>query len=238
MHLLQVDSDSLFPTRLTQLMQINKLFFLGLVISSFLLKSCSSADQKNKLMGSVPIEDQWSVGMNDTVLVQQTEYGFIEYELIGDSVYRIVWGNEQFRNKSAGKFEVSGQGLMSFYASDDSEIVLGRSCGTSCNCLVVLPLVLNATEKVYQFAQAIDLKRNLVAFVPENAALINFVNVENYHTGETLNIEEYDVCGAAFKGDCIDTVYFEDGNVVVKWQGVDWGTNRPDPQVKKIPIAF
>ena len=119
---------------------------------------------------------------------------------------------------------------------DEKTIILGQSCGTSCKYYVILPLVPNSVEKIYMFAEAFNLEKKMVAYIPEEEDL--FIRVENYVTGQYLDIKEENICPAAFKGECIDSVYFSDDTIVIKWQGTEWMNDRPDPKEKKIKIQL
>lgn len=43
---------------------------------------------------------------------------------------------------------------------------------------------------------------------------------------------------AYFKGDCIDSIYFSDENIIIKWQGKEWSNDKSDPKEKKIKIKL
>jgi hypothetical protein len=198
-----------------------------------LLLSCQSKKVERNTMS---IENQWSIGMKDTVLKQQIGDCFIAYHLQGDT-YSIEWGNTLMKNISKQKFEVLGNGVLSIFKSDENSILLTQGCGTSCTYYVFLPLKENAVERVYDFALTSDLKNNLVAYIPDNNDEI-FVRVENYLTGQKIDIVEANLCPANFKGDCIDSIYFDKSSLVLKWEGSKWEDNKPDPCIKVIPIKF
>lgn len=161
---------------------------------------------------------------------------FVKYHFYGDSTYTLEWGNENVNNTSREKFEILGSGVPPLVDYDEKTIILGQSCGTSCKYYVILPLVPNSVEKIYMFAEAFNLEKKMVAYIPEEEDL--FIRVENYVTGQYLDIKEENICPAAFKGECIDSVYFSDDTIVIKWQGTEWMNDRPDPKEKKIKIQL
>ena len=120
--------------------------------------------------------------------------------------------------------------------NDDKTIILGQSCGTSCIYYVILPLTPKSKEKTFLFAKAYNLEKNIVAYIPDEKDV--FIRVENFITGQYMNIKEEDVCMAGFKGDCIESVSFSDENIIIKWQGKDWSNDKPDLKEKKIKIKF
>ena len=175
--------------------------------------------------------------MKDTVLQQQIGDCFIAYHLQGDTVYSIEWGNTSMKNTSKQKFEVLGNGVLSIFKSDENSILLSQGCGTSCTSYVFLPIKENAVERVYDFALASNLKNNLVAYIPNNSDEI-FARVENYLTGQKMDIVETNLCPANFKGDCIDSIYFDKSLLVLKWESSKWENNKPATHIKVIPIKF
>ena len=53
-----------------------------------------------------------------------------------------------------------------------------------------------------------------------------------------MNINEENLCMAGFKGDCIESVYFSDENIVIKWHGKEWSSGKSDLKERKIKIKF
>lgn len=207
-----------------------KVILIGLIL---LLCSCNNMQIPKQ---TVRIQDQWHVGLKDTVLKESLDKSFILFDFQGDTSYSVEWGNRTIRNKTIKSFDVLGNGILGITESDENTIVLGQSCGTSCLYLVVLPLRKNAQEKVYYFVKAYDIRNSLVAFIPEGDN--TFIKVENFITGQSMEISEGDLCPAGFKGDCIDTVFFDKSNLVIKWQGKKWEIDKPDSKEKTIQIII
>lgn len=160
---------------------------------------------------------------------------YYQYHFKGDTVYIIEWGNKSFKTETKQTFEVLGNGILNFVKSENGAIILEQSCGTSCRYSVVLPLKKELKEKVFMQTISYDINNNLIAYIPEEEA---FIRIENYLTGQKLDILESNICPAAFKGDCIDSVYFKGNNVVIKWQGSKWKDDKADPIEKIIPLNF
>jgi|GEM_PF-1840579 len=208
-----------------------------IIICTLLLISCynTRADIDNQTELKLPNENQWSVGLKDTTLKECIGNLFVAYHLQGDSIYSIEWGCDSIRNTSTQKFEVLGNGILRVLKNNENYILLSQSCGQRCEYYVFLPLKNNAIEKVYFDVLANDLENNLVAYVPEDNNEV-FVRVENYLTGQTMDIKETNLCPAYNAADCIDSVYFNKSSLVLKWQGSKWNNNQTDLQEKEIPL--
>ncbi|MEA4915900.1 MAG: hypothetical protein VB073_00010 [Proteiniphilum sp.] len=193
--------------------------------------------KKNNQTESIPIQQQWNVGLRDTIIKECVGNSFIAYHLQGDSIYSIEWGNNFITNTSKKKFEVLGSGVLGLLEVDENCILLSQSCGTSCVYYVFLPLKMDATEKVYDFVLANDLKKHLIAYIPTDNDTI-FIRVENYLTGQIMDVKETNMCQATFKADCIDSIYFNKSSLILKWQGSGWSETKPDPHERTIPVEF
>lgn len=192
----------------------------------------------NKAKNNVSLErnQHWLVGTKDTTLVEKIGNSFVKYHLQGDSIYRLEWGNETISNISKDTFKVSGSGILGLISNDENTIILGQGCGTSCIYYVILPLDPKRKEKTFPFAQAYNLEKNIVAYIPDEEDV--FIRVENFITGQYMNINEENLCMAGFKGDCIESVYFSDENIVIKWHGKEWSSGKSDLKERKIKIKF
>lgn len=211
-----------------------KVIFIGCLMLLFF--SCNNKFETNNRIQETQIQNQWYVGLKDTVLLEKFEDGFLRYNLKGDTIYHINWGNNSINNNSITKFEILGNGVLGLLDTDENTIILSQSCGTGCLYYVVLPLKQNEPEKIYYFAKAYDLKNKLIAYVPEDENV--FIRVENFITGQTIDVKEDNLCPATFKSDCIDAIYFNKNKLVIKWQGKKWEQDKPDLQDKIIPINF
>jgi hypothetical protein len=160
----------------------------------------------------------------------------VEYENADSSLYRVIWGSTSFLNKTKETFEVLGNGLLQLKGYNKDAIVLIQRCGTSCTYNVVLPLQKDSMDRVYMFVKALDITNNLIAYIPEDDSV--FIRVENFITGHKMNILEKNICSAAFKGDCIDSSYFNNGNFIYSWNGSKWTSSAPNLMRKKVPIRL
>jgi hypothetical protein len=207
-------------------------------ISSFmlLLIACTDKAEENNNVALEGIQKYWQLGTKDTTLVEKVGNSFVKYHLQGDSIYRLEWGNEKVNNTSKDTFKVLGCGILSLIDNDENTIILGQNCGISCIYYVILPLTLKSKERTYLFAKAYNLEKKLVAYIPDEDDI--FVRVENFITGQYMNIKEENVCMAGFKGDYIDSIYFSDENIIIKWQGKEWSNDKSDTKEKKIKIKL
>lgn len=210
-----------------------KINLIGIICTCLLLLSCYNQKKNNNQDHSIPIQKQWNIGLKDSTLIEHRENFFVIYHLQGDTAYSIEWGNDSIKNMSMQKFEVLGNGVLGILRTSENCILLSQGCGTSCTYYVILPMKRNMTEKVYYFALANDLKNNFVAYMPSDNNDDIFVRVENYLTGQVMDIKETNVCQATSKSDCIDSVYFNKSSLVLKWQD-----NQQILREREIPIKF
>lgn len=208
------------------------------ISSLFLLLFFFACKKKpnNYKMSLERCQTHWQLGIKDTTLIVKVGNLYIKYHIQGDSTYNLEWGNETVKNVSKEKFEVLGNGILNFIDSDEKAIILGQNCGSSCIYYVILPLLQNSKEKKYLFAKTYDLEKTMVAYIPEENDI--FVRVENYITGQYMDIKEENICMAVYRGDCIDSIYFSDETIVIKWQGNEWLNDKSDPKEKKIKIMM
>lgn len=209
----------------------NKTIFISSLM--LLLIACADKTQDNNIFLE---KNHWQIGSKDTTLVEKIGNLYVKYHLQGDSIYSLEWGNETVSNISKDTFKVLGNGILSLIDNDEKTIILGQSCGTSCIYYVILPLTPKSKEKTFLFAKAYNLEKNIVAYIPDEKGV--FIRVENFITGQYMNIKEENVCMAGFKGDCIESVSFSDENIIIKWQGKDWSKGKPDLKEKKIKIKL
>jgi hypothetical protein len=212
----------------------NKMILLYSVL--LFLFSCNNYTKQYEDNSDKPIHEQFYVGIKDSILIEKRGDITLIYDFIGDSTYTIKWSSAHFDNKSSRKFDVLGNGVLGILDADSENIILEQSCGSSCITYVILPLKNKSVEKEYLFAKAYDLKNKLIAYVPEDVNV--FIRVENFITGQTIDVKEDNLCPATFKSDCIDTIYFNKNKLVIKWQGKKWEKDKPDLQDKIIPINF
>ena len=222
-------------------MENKTIFISGLML---LLVACADKTQDNNVLLEKN-QNHWQIGTKDTTLVEKIGNLYVKYHLQGDSIYSLEWGNETVSNISKDTFEVLGNGILSYWkikrdknqrGYDEKTIILGQSCGISCIYYVILPLTPKSKEKTFLFAKAYNLEKNIVAYIPDEKDVC--IRVENFITGQYMNIKEEDVCMAGFKGDCIESVSFSDENIIIKWQGKDWSKGKPDLKEKKIKIKL
>ena len=159
---------------------------------------------------------------------------FVKYHFYGDSTYTLEWGNENVNNTSKEKFEILDGDILSIADYDTNSIILKQKCGISYICYVILPLTPNSTEKTYPFAKAYNLDKKLVAYMPIPKQDNIFIRVENFISCQYMDIKQENVCPETFTSNCIDSVYFADENIILKWKG----KGKLDPKEKIIKIKL
>lgn len=164
---------------------------------------------------------------------------FYKIIYLSDSKYKIEWGNKKETHLSKEVFNVQGNGVFYYLASDRNSIVLWQDCGTSCVKYLALPITFKGNEKTYLFGLAVDIKNNLIAYYDVDAEPPIFIKVVNYKTGKQMNIYEKDLCNAAVKSECIEKCYFKDKNLIIDWCGSKYkSVYHPDRKVKKVKIKI
>ena len=168
--------------------------------------------------------------------IEDSTFFRLEYE--NDSTYKIRWGTSEFNNLSTSSFEVLGSGAMELELKGKNAIILSQSCGMSCKKSIVLPLKKGYEERVYQRPLAFDLENCLVAFSPVVSEHELSVEIENFisrkHISQTLS----ELCPAADPFDCIDTSYFQNGQLVVDYEGGNWTNENRDLQRRTFFVRF
>jgi hypothetical protein len=134
---------------------------------------------------------------------------------LGDTAYCITWGDQTTYSNRSRPFKVLGNGRLGLEATAPNAILLSQSCGTSCTQYVVLPRRKGAQEHVYLFGRAYDLQKELVAYIPEDETVL--IAVAHFQSGKRLNISPKNLCGAAFRGDCIQSCQFKGDSLCLVW---------------------
>ena len=170
--------------------------------------------------------------------IRTPEGSYYQFIYLQNSSYQIRWGIGNLMLTGIDTFKVLGSGVLRLKHSTKRAIILQQSCGTSCSYCVVLPLVPDAKEKVYQLPLAYDVDNDLVAFVKEGDPEVLEVKVENYLTGLSFSVKERDICSAALKIDCVDSCAIKNRELYLRWQGKAWIHDRQSPTELRITIPF
>jgi hypothetical protein len=159
----------------------------------------------------------------DSIITPEGNYLVFLY--ITDSSYLIKWGDSSKFIVTSDTIEVLGSGTLQITESNKTAILLKQSCGTNCQLGVILSLS-PVIYKKYTFIEASDLTDNLIAYIPE--ATDSFLVIENFVTGEKKIINETNLCPAAFKGECIDSISIVNKQLYIRWQGAKWSRKQQD----------
>ncbi len=154
---------------------------------------------------------------------------------LSDSTCLIKWGQSAKLLYTSDTLHVLGSGNLNIAETEKNSILLKQSCGTCCQVGFILSISPPKCMK-YLFFIASDLKNNLVAYISESDN--SFITVENFITGEKQIINETNLCPAAFKGECIDSVSLANKQLFIKWQGNKWNHTKKDTRERKIEIRI
>lgn len=159
----------------------------------------------------------------DSIITSEGNYLVFLY--ITDSSYLIKWGDSLRFIITSDTIDVLGSGTLQIAESSKTSILLKQSCGTCCQLGIILSLS-PVIYKKYIFVEAFDLTNNLIAYIPEG--IDSFLVIENFVTGKKKIINETDLCPAAFKGECIDSISIVNKQLYIRWQGVKWSRKQQD----------
>ncbi len=152
----------------------------------------------------------------DTVLSNGT---FIRY-IIKDQKVRIEWGNKKFRRILTNSYECDGapSWVPTIRWSTSKYIGLKYGCGSPCWGTIILPLNDrdSVIERMYDLEK--DLKNNKIVYLDYET--YDKLIVENFETGNKINIKYTFNCKAAFTGYCIDTLTINNDSLTIRW--LDW----------------
>lgn len=200
------------------------------VIFLMCFTSCSQTNNKSRINDLTQIETYIK---KDSIIT--TEGNYVVFLYLSDSTYLIKWGQSTKHLFASDTLNVIGSGVFNIVETTKNSILLKQSCGTGCQSGLILSLSPPILRK-FLFIITADLKNNLVAYIAESDK--SFITVENFITGEKQNIDETNLCPAAFKGECIDSVSFVDRQLFIRWQGEKWSHKQKDTREWKIKIEI
>jgi hypothetical protein len=127
----------------------------------------------------------------------------------------IHWGNKSLHKKSNKKFYCNEFKNLHFEWENNKFISVKSSRGSDSWFNIFLPLEESAQEVIYENILAYDKKNNLIAaeFLSKDTVL----DVYNLVNGKHLYIIEKSYCESAFNHYCIDTIFFQDNQLIYNW---------------------
>lgn len=149
--------------------------------------------------------------------------------------YRISWGNRSFVNYSNKIYETLGNGNLGLIDFNDNYILLGQSTGTDgANIRILLPLEKDATILEKENVLFENLRKNILVF--EKTDSIYQLEILNFKTLKSQSLVFDDICPAAAKSMCIDSIFLNNNQIVFQYQGNKWDANKPDNKVKVLDL--
>ncbi len=193
----------------------------------FLIISIFGACRNNEIPININIHSALDTLHNDA---------FVENKFISEDRYQIEWGTSKFTNITKDTFGISGSGSLEFDEeySNSKYLVTTQLCGSGCTRYVILPLQQNATELDFMDVEYINTFNNLI-ITTINPSSGDFL-LTNFATNQMQKIEIKDMCPAADKSMCIDSIFLQNNQIVIKYQGNKWEANKPDNKVRVVEL--
>lgn len=159
---------------------------------------------------------------------------FYNFEFIDSEKYIIEWGTKSFKNVSKDTFDVLGNGSLELIESNDKYLVLNQPCGSGCALYVLLPLIPKNKEFIFWNVVYNDLKNEFIIATMDPG--LGKFGIFKYLTGLHQEIILTELCPAADKAMCIDTIFFNNNEIIFQYQGSKWQNDKPDYKVKSIRL--
>jgi hypothetical protein len=159
----------------------------------------------------------------------------IKFKRNGDN-FQVQWvQNSRLKTFTEYEFEVYGaNSWLPRFQDENQEYVLMRAgCGSPCWLGLFLPLTGDRSAKLIHEYLAYDLDQNYVAFLADDSDSLEVLNLKSARS-ERFKLA---TCKAAFKGWCIDTIFFEGQTLKFSWDSVvNW--QKKEKALKKLKISI
>lgn len=161
---------------------------------------------------------------------------FIENKFVSDDKYIVKWGTSKFTNTSKDTFGISGSGSLEFSETNSNSKFIASSqlCGSGCTRYVIFPLEKNARELDFIDVEYINIVEEII-ITTTNVSTGEFL-LTKLSTKQWQKIKINDMCPAADKSMCIDSIFLKKNQIVFLYQGNKWETNKPDNKVKVLDL--
>ena len=157
---------------------------------------------------------------------------FYNLNFIDSDKYVIEWGTSSFKNVSKDTFDVLGSGNLGLSESNSKYVVLNQPCGSGCALYVILPLISNKKELIFWNVVYHNLNEEFI-ITTLDPGLGKFA-ISKYGTNTEQEIFLNDLCPAADKSMCIDSIFVNGKELYFQYQGSNWKENKPDPRFYKV----
>jgi hypothetical protein len=161
---------------------------------------------------------------------------FIENKFVSEDKYIVKWGTSKFTNTSKDTFGISGSGSLEFSETNSNSKFIASSqlCGSGCTRYVIFPLEKNARELDFIDVEYINIVEEII-ITTTNVSTGEFL-LTKLSTKQWQKIKINDMCPAADKSMCIDSIFLKKNQIVFLYQGNKWETNKPDNKVKVLDL--
>jgi hypothetical protein len=153
---------------------------------------------------------------------------------IKDSSFYIQWKAQNDFKTVTYPFDLRGADawLPNLIEETDDFLVVRAGCGNPCWVGIFLPLKTNSSYQIINEYMGYDLAKGYVAYFNNKEQL----EVLNLKTEKTQAFQT-DGCASAFKGYCVDTLYFKNNSVYFKWNAqADFNSKTGRLMTKKLKI--
>ena len=161
---------------------------------------------------------------------------FIENKFVSDDKYIVKWGTSKFTNTSKDTFGITGSGSLEFSETNSNSKFIASSqlCGSGCTRYVIFPLEKNARELDFIDVEYLNIGKDII-ITTTNASTGEFL-LTKLTTKQWQKIIINDMCPAADKSMCIDSIYILNNQIIIEYQGNRWETNKPDKRKKVVNL--
>ncbi|WP_291098724.1 MULTISPECIES: hypothetical protein [unclassified Flavobacterium] len=181
-----------------------------IITIAFLLLSCGNKNYEHSNIEKKPKKDNHLV-LEDMVT---SNGNVIKFKKIGEQSF-LQWNRKNKLETLDYPFDLNGADawLPRFVAENDNYLLFRAGCGSSCWTGFILPLNKNGNVTTISEYLAYDLNQNYVAYLNYDTDNLEVLNIAS---GEKQSFTT-ESCDAAFKGYCIDTIYFKQKKICYKW---------------------
>lgn len=159
---------------------------------------------------------------------------FYNLNYLDSNSYIIEWGTSNFKNISKDTFHVLGNGSLGILEANSKYLALNQPCGTSCALYVILPLESNKSELTFWNAVYNNLDQETIITTKDPSAGIFEITNYGNTTHQEITLEE--MCPAADKSSCIDSITMTTNKIIFYYQGNKWEHGKPDNRIKEINL--
>lgn len=181
-----------------------------IIFIAFLFLSCGNKKSEHSDIEKKPKTEN-NLVLSDMVTPNGN---VIKFKKIGEQSY-LQWNRENKLETLDHPFDLNGADawLPRFVSENDNYLLFRAGCGSPCWTGFFLPLNKNGNIITINEYLAYDLNQNYVAYINYDTDNLEILNIASGKK-QSLVIGN---CDSAFKGHCIDTIYFKQKKMYYKW---------------------